>query len=72
MDVRAVSEAAGASVEAVPGKIGDAITMAAIDSTLAAGLARHGDGTSSRSIVNADAGSVTHRSIRTTAPSGVQ
>ncbi|MTE24724.1 hypothetical protein [Microbacterium sp. ZXX196] len=69
MNVRAVGEAAGASVEPVLGKIGDAVTMAALDSALAPGLARHGGGTSSRSIVNADAGSVTHRSIRTTTPS---
>ncbi|MBL5973062.1 MAG: hypothetical protein ACK5LN_03105 [Propioniciclava sp.] len=65
----AVGETADASVETVLGEIGDAVTMAALDSALAHGLARHGGGTSSRSIVKADAGSVTHRSIRTTAPS---
>ena len=69
MNVRAVGETARTAVEAVLGKIGDAVTAAALDSALAARLARHGGGTSSRSIVNADAGSVTHRSIRTTAPS---
>ena len=49
MNVGAVGETAGASVETVLGKIGDAVTMAALDSALADGFARHCDGTSSKS-----------------------
>ncbi|WP_162231783.1 hypothetical protein [Leucobacter celer] len=49
MNVRAAGEAAGASVEAVLGKIGDAVAMAALDSALADGFARHCGGTSSKS-----------------------
>lgn len=69
MNVRAVSNAACASIATVLGKIGDAVTVAALDSALADGLTRHRGGTSSKSTVNPDAGSVTHRSMRTTAPS---
>lgn len=68
MNVRTVGNAAGASIATVLGKIGDAVTVAALDSALAGGLTRHRGGTSSKSIVNPDAGSVTHRSMRTTAP----
>lgn len=45
MNVRAVGETAGTSVETVLGKIGDAVTMAALDSALAAGLSPHCGGT---------------------------
>lgn len=48
MNIRAVGEAAGAAVETVLGEIGDAVTMAALDSALAAGLARHCDDTSAK------------------------
>ena len=45
----AVGETAGASVETVLGKIGEAVTMAALDLALADGFARHCGGTSSKS-----------------------
>ena len=70
MNVRTVGNAGGASVETVLGEIGDAVTMAAFDSALAAGLARHcGWHLFGKCLVNHDAGNVAHRSIRTTAPS---
>ncbi|UGS27800.1 hypothetical protein K8F61_06405 [Microbacterium resistens] len=47
MNARTISEATAASVETVLGKISDAIAMAALDSALAGGFARHRGGTSS-------------------------
>lgn len=52
MNVRAIGEAAGTAVETALGKIGDAVTVAAVDSALAAGLARHCGDTSSKCIMN--------------------
>lgn len=49
MNVRAVGEAASASVETVLGKICDAVAIAALDSALAGGLTCHRGGTSSKS-----------------------
>jgi hypothetical protein len=49
VNVWAVGEAASASVEAVLGKIDDAVAMAALDSALTDGLARHCGNTSSKS-----------------------
>jgi hypothetical protein len=39
MDARAVGDAAGATLVAVLGEVGDAVAMAAVDAALASGLA---------------------------------
>lgn len=67
-NVREVAEVAGASAGAVLGKVGEAFTVAAVDSAGAGGSARPGGGTSSKCLVNPHACRVTPRRIRTTAP----